>query len=185
MSQASTGKGVIPPSIDALFDPHTRARALRELSDADLLLAAVICNSEPIHPGLDEQRAARELCEYVTNATPQSQDVLLREALRWISPSVLLPVLAELDGYDSSSPPHDHLSHLLDSKWRETCITIVSERLVRCTWLSHNDVTLLVSLIPLVSNTDVLNAASKLRNSDVSTRALHRLAELAALPDTC
>lgn len=174
----------VPPAIEELFCPNTRARALLGLSDDDLLLAAVICNSEPIHPGTDEHRAACELCEYAMNVTPQSREPLLREALRWVSPCVLLPILAELDGHDPSSATRDHLSHLLASEWGEICLALVPERLVRAVWLSYNDMMLLLSLIPLVSDTEVLKTASTMRNSDVSTRALRRLAELTAHPDT-
>jgi hypothetical protein len=160
-----------------LFNKDTRAAALIELSDDELLLAAVITNSGSIHPGADEQRVAVELCEYAINATPESRYRILQEALRWVRPSVLLPELAKLDGFSSSSAS-DQLSHLLDSSWAQIITTLVPARIVASPLPLSADVASLLRLLPHCTDAEVIHKAALMRHEAVSNRARQRLVEL-------
>jgi hypothetical protein len=165
---------------DGVFNKDTRATALAVLSDDELLLAAVIANSQPIHPGADEHRTAVELCEYAINATPEGRYRVIQEALRWVRPSILLPALAQLDGLSPSSATHDHLSQLLDSSWAEVIISLVPARIVSAPLPLSADIDSLLYLLPHCTDEETLLKAASLHHESVRDRAHQRLIELQA-----
>jgi hypothetical protein len=89
--------------VEDLFDPRTRQAALNELPDGDLLIAAVLCNAEPIYPGQDEINTANELAELVLHTrTEGSLSQVLTESLKVVRPSHVLAGIVKLSGYDGS-----------------------------------------------------------------------------------
>ena len=89
--------------IEDLFDSRTRQAALNELPDGDLLIAAVLCNAEPIYPGQDEINVATQLAELILHTrTEGSLAQVLKESLKLVRPSLVLAALASLSGYVGS-----------------------------------------------------------------------------------
>lgn len=89
--------------VEDLFDPRTRQAALNELPDGDLLIAAMLCNAEPIYPGQDEINVANQLAELVLHTrTEGSLSQVLNEALKLVRPSQVLAGIVKLSGYAGS-----------------------------------------------------------------------------------
>ncbi len=89
--------------VEDLFDPHTRQAALNELPDSDLLIAAVLCNAEPIYPGQDEINTATQLAELVLHTrTEGALSQVLKESLKVVRPAQVLASIVSLSGYAGS-----------------------------------------------------------------------------------
>jgi hypothetical protein len=122
--------------IGAILDPTTRAAALPNASDDDLIIAAISRNADPIYPGRDESIAALDLALLVLHAkTPNGFERVLREALRWVSAELLINALTELHGRNPRTADLDPVQYLLRMPNGQTAITVCCVELASRKWL--------------------------------------------------
>lgn len=177
-----------------LFDADDSVieQALRTLADADLLLAAIIINTQPIYPGADEQRTAGRLADLLTNSksvggAAQLSQVVFEVVRPWyILEAVAVRTEADFSGVQDGTYEKVRLvvSHIAALPYGAHVINAAinaEKRTINAGWGRTKSSTSLMEVLAAHSNDAALLAGLLQHNRvEVSKVVVERLVELGA-----
>ena len=178
-----------------LFGPDERAikTALETLGDGDLLLAAIVINTQPIYPGTDERLTAMRLADIFAHAkTPSGASQIAYALFEHVRPDLVMVGLCLKTGVSDKvitvigktrDLPSFYAQHILGLPNHQVFFNaaLAAEiRRTRTILSKHVSMGLLIELLKHSDDVNIILEAAKFHDNEVSVPALKRLIDLEA-----